>query len=98
MPLYFSDTFDHVDTFDDKGTVLPDRAALRCLLRTALTKILRDEREERGVNQFAASARDESGQRVMSAQINITITDQWASALDAKRWPKSHASAFGSSE
>ena len=76
MPLYFNDTFDHVDAFDDKGTVLPDRAALRCLLRTALAEILRDEREERGVNQFAASARDERGCRMMSAQINTTLTDQ----------------------
>ena len=76
MPRYFIDTFDHVDTIDDEGTVLPDRAALRCLLRNALTEILRDEGEVHGVNEFAASARNESGRRVMSARINITITDQ----------------------
>lgn len=76
MPRYFIDTFDHVDAIDEEGTILPDRAALRCLLRTALTEILRDEGEDRGVDEFAASARDESGRRVMSARINITITDQ----------------------
>ena len=76
MPCYFIDTFDHVDAIDEEGTVLPDRAALRCLLRTALTEILRDEGEERGIDEFAASARDELGRRVMCARISITITDQ----------------------
>ncbi|MCJ2088650.1 hypothetical protein MKK88_22105 [Methylobacterium sp. E-005] len=76
MPRYFIDTFDHVDAIDNEGVVLQDREALRCLLRTALTEILRDEGQERGVDEFTASARDESGRRVMSARINITITDQ----------------------
>lgn len=76
MPRSFIDTFDHVDAIDDEGVVLPDRAALRCLLRTPLTVTLRDEGEKRGVDESTGSARDERGRHVMSARINITITDQ----------------------
>jgi hypothetical protein len=41
-----------------------------------LTEILRDEGEEHGINEYAATARAESGSCVMSARISITITDQ----------------------
>jgi hypothetical protein len=37
---------------------------------------LREEGEQRGVSEFAATARDENGRRVMSARISFTITDQ----------------------
>ncbi|SDN69266.1 hypothetical protein SAMN05216360_110158 [Methylobacterium phyllostachyos] len=76
MPRYFIDTFDHVDAIDEEGTMLPDRAALRSLLRAALTEILREEGDRRGVDEFVATARDENGHRVMSARISLTITDQ----------------------
>ena len=76
MPRYFIDTFDHVEAIEEEGTVLPDTAALRRLLRAALTEILRDEGGRRGVNEFAASARDESGRRVMTARISFSITDE----------------------
>lgn len=76
MPRYFIDTFDHVDAIDEDGTELPDNKALRCLLRTALAEILRDEGGERGVDEFAAVARDENGRRVLLARISFSITDQ----------------------
>ena len=76
MPRYFIDTFDHVDAIDEEGTMLADSAALRKLLRAALTEILRDEGGRRDVNEFAASARDESGRRVMTARISFSITVQ----------------------
>jgi hypothetical protein len=75
MPRYFINTFNHFDAIDEEGTVLPDSGALRGLLRKALTEILRDEGEERGVDEFAAEALDESGRRVMRARIRFTVTD-----------------------
>ena len=75
MPRYFIDTADHVAVRDDEGTVLPDRAALRDLLRRTLTALLHDEGEETGVNDFTARAYDEDGRLVMRARASFHVVD-----------------------
>lgn len=76
MPRYFINTTDHVAVLDDEGVVLPDRDALRALLRDTLTAILRDEGESTGVNEFSAQAYDEDGRLVMQAKASFFVVDQ----------------------
>lgn len=81
MPRYFIDAADRVDVGDDAGTVLADRAdradraALRDLLRPALTALLHDEGEATGVNDVAARAYDEDGRLAMRARASFRIVD-----------------------
>ena len=75
MPRYFIDTVDHVAVRDDEGTVLPDRAALRDLLRRTLTALLHDEGEETGVNDFTARAYDEDHSFEPGARVEVLKID-----------------------
>lgn len=76
MSRYFISTTDHVTVMDEEGVEVPDREALRALLRQTLTAILHDEGARTGVNEFTARAFDEDGRLVMRAQASFFIVDQ----------------------
>ncbi len=75
MSRYFISTADHVEVMDEEGVEVPDRDALRCLLRQTLTAILHDEGERTGIDEFTAKAYDEAGRLVMRAQASFFIVD-----------------------
>ena len=76
MSRYFITTVNGVEVDDDEGVELPNRAALRMMLRQTLTAILHDEAEADGMNEFTAQAYDEAGRLVMSARASFSATDQ----------------------
>lgn len=71
MPRYYVSTTDCPN--DEEGIYVSDRAALGVLLRQALTEIMRDEGTIAGKSEFAAEARDDSGQSVMRARISFSV-------------------------
>jgi hypothetical protein len=73
---YFISTADHVEVMDEESVEVPNREALRLLLRQTLMAILHDEGEVAGVNELTAKAYDEDGRLVMRAQASFFVVDQ----------------------
>ncbi len=76
MSRYFISTADHVEVMDEESVEVPNREALRLLLRQTLMAILHDEGEVAGVNELTAKAYDEDGRLVMRAQASFFVVDQ----------------------
>lgn len=76
MSRYFISTVNGDEVTDEEGVELPDREALRTVLRHTLTAILHDEAETAGADELTARAYDEDGRLVMRAQASFSITDQ----------------------
>jgi hypothetical protein len=75
MPRYFFKIGSSVETEEDGGVELPDRDALRVMIRRTLTAMLRDEADNCGVNALTAKVYDEDRRLVMRAQVSLTVVE-----------------------
>ena len=75
MPCYFIDTFDHIAVLDDVGHDVPDKAALRTLVRDTLMGMMGAEHKDQSSASFRAEVRDDAGNPVLTGTVLIVISD-----------------------
>ena len=83
MPRYFIDTYDPSKVADEDGRELPNIAAVRSLVRRSLLEIVAEEAHWKPSVRVRAVVRDEAGEQVMSATMQVTT--EWVGAGTQER-------------
>ncbi|CAM3051123.1 hypothetical protein JHFBIEKO_4419 [Methylobacterium mesophilicum] len=76
MPRFFFDTINGAGAiFDDEGEELPDAIIAKQMACTTLGEIMADMSRTEEAAQCQATVRDESGARLFTARLTLSVTD-----------------------
>ncbi|MFD0938583.1 DUF6894 family protein [Methylobacterium trifolii] len=73
MQRYYFDTFNGVVIFDDEGVMMPDLASAQEEAKRLLAELVHRSAADKDETEFRADVRDETGRRVLTATLLLTL-------------------------